>query len=81
MDLNGVEEEEILQILVEKLNCVVAREGLHAYRLSPKSGGEPLEEPPVQEEPPPDDGSEDPAQDPGQDPGKDPGQDPGQETP
>jgi len=67
MDLNGVEEEQILQILVEKLNCVVAREGPHAYRLSPQSGGEPLEEPPVQEEsPPPDDGSEDSGQDPGQ---------------
>jgi hypothetical protein len=70
LDLNGVEEEEILRILVEKLNCVVAREGPHAYRLSPKSGGEPLEEPPVQEEPPPDDGSDSPAQDPGQDPGQ-----------
>jgi len=67
LDLNGKEEEEVLQILSKTLDCMVTREGIHAYRLSPKSGGEPLEEPPVEEEPaPPDDGGQDPGQDPGQ---------------
>ena len=63
LDLNGKEEDEVLEILSGILDCVVTREGTHAYRLSPKSGGEPLEEPPVEEEPAPaDDGGQDPGQ-------------------
>jgi len=78
LDLNDMDEREVLLILSKTLDCVVTREGNQAYRLSPKSGGEPLEEPPVEEEPaPPDDGG----QDAGQDPGEDAGQDPGQEQP
>ena len=30
------------------MDCLVTREGTHTFRLSPKSGGEPLEEPPVE---------------------------------
>jgi Tfp pilus assembly protein PilN len=58
-DLNGVEEDEVVTMLSSILDCTVTREGVHAYRLSPKSGGEPLEEPPVDEEPaPPADGGD-----------------------
>jgi hypothetical protein len=53
MDLNNVEEEDVLTLLSKTLDCIVTREGSHAYRLSPKSGGETLEEPPVEEEPAP----------------------------
>ena len=63
LDLNGKEEEDVLPILTQILDCVATREGIHAYRLSPKSGGEPLEEPPVEEEPaPPDGGGQDTGQ-------------------
>jgi hypothetical protein len=60
IDLNSMEEPEIVGRLSHILDCVASREGMHAYRLSPKSGGEPLEEPPVEEEPaPPEDGGDD----------------------
>ena len=63
LDLSTKEEEEVLEILARTLDCMVTREGIHAYRLSPKSGGEPLEEPPVEEEPaPPEEGPSDPGQ-------------------
>ncbi len=66
MDLNNRPEEAILDILASTLDCTVAREGPHAFRLSPKSGGEPLEDRPVEEEsaPPSDGGSDDSGQEP-----------------
>ncbi len=93
LDLRDKDEREILVDLSKTLDCVVTHEGKNAYRLSPRSGGESLEEPPVEEEPAPaDDGGQDageeardpgqePAQDPMQDPGQEPAQDPGQEPP
>lgn len=66
LDLNNVEEEEVLTFLSKTLDCMVTREGAHAYRLSPTSGGEPLEEPPVEEEPAPpeDEGTDAPSEPP-----------------
>jgi Tfp pilus assembly protein PilN len=61
MDLNGKEEEQIVEQLAKVLDSVLRQEGPHAYRLSPKSGGEPLEEPPVEVEPAPDDAPDDDA--------------------
>jgi hypothetical protein len=62
MDLNGKEDEQIVEQLAKVLDCLVRQEGPHAYRLSPKSGGEPLEEPPVEVEPAPDDTPDDDSQ-------------------
>lgn len=62
MDLTGKEQGEILGVISRILDCVVTLESPGVYRLSPKSGGEPLEEPPVEEEPAPDEGSGSPEQ-------------------
>jgi len=51
LDLAGREEEGVLVALCEILECVFVKEADGVYRLSPRSGGEPLEEPPVEEAP------------------------------
>jgi hypothetical protein len=61
IDLNGKEDEQILEQLAKILDCLFNQEGPHAYRLALKSGGEPLEEPPVEVEPAPDDTPDDEA--------------------
>jgi hypothetical protein len=55
LDLAGREEEGVLVALCEILECVFVKEADGVYRLSPRSGGEPLEEPPVEEAPVKDD--------------------------
>jgi len=51
LDLAGREEEGVLVALCEILECDFVKESDGVYRLSPRSGGEPLEEPPVEEAP------------------------------
>jgi hypothetical protein len=53
MDLNAMEDEEILLRISQALECVIGREPNHVYRLAPRSMGELLEDPPVEEEPAP----------------------------
>jgi len=56
VDLTAMEEKEILDSLAILMRCVVSRESQGVYRLSPRAGGEPLEEQPVEEEPVPETG-------------------------
>jgi hypothetical protein len=68
-DLAGKGEAELVAFVAAVLDAEVSREAEHVYKVQPKSGGEPLEEPPVEEQPVPDNAGDNPEKSP-DDPGK-----------